>query len=130
MALVPLIRLRVPLWRIKNRINEMKSIVEIKNKQVLPVEVKYKTKIRNSDFNNLFIFCKKFHVPKAVILINTIYLKMQKNKSFPNVKCERQALSAVKSARTPPGISVQRRDRHLRGLGSTSFLAVTWMDDK
>ena len=86
MALVPLIRLRVPLWRIKNRINEMKSIVEIKNKQVLPVEVKYKTKIRNSDFNNLFIFCKKFHVPKAVILINTIYLKMQKKQEFSQRK--------------------------------------------
>ena len=40
------------------------------NKQVLPVEVKYKTKIRNSDLNNLYLFCKKFHVQKAVILTN------------------------------------------------------------
>ncbi len=45
---------------------------DIANKQVLPVEVNYKTNIRNSDLNNLFLFCKKFHLPKAVILLNTI----------------------------------------------------------
>ena len=57
-------------WR--DAYNHEVDFVEIKNKQVLPVEVKYKTKIRNSDLNNLFLFCKKFHLPKAVILLNTI----------------------------------------------------------
>ncbi len=44
---------------------------DIADKYVLPVEVKYKSKIRNSDLNNMFLFCKKFHLPKAVILLNT-----------------------------------------------------------
>jgi uncharacterized protein len=57
-------------WR--DAYNHEVDFVEIKNKQVLPVEVKYKTKIRNSDLNNLYLFCKKFHVPKAIILKNTI----------------------------------------------------------
>jgi uncharacterized protein len=56
-------------WR--DAYNHEVDFVEIKNNQVLPVEVKYKTKIRNSDLNNLFLFCKKFHLPKAVILLYT-----------------------------------------------------------
>ena len=46
--------------------------MEVVNKKILPVEVKYKTKIRNGDLNNLYLFCKKFNVPKAVILSNKI----------------------------------------------------------
>jgi len=57
-------------WR--DAYNHEVDFVELKNKQVLPVEVKYKTKVRNSDLNNLFLFCKKFHLTKAVILLNTI----------------------------------------------------------
>jgi hypothetical protein len=41
------------------------------NKMVIPTEIKYKTKIRNSDYNNLYLFCKKFNVQKAVMLVNT-----------------------------------------------------------
>ena len=40
-------------WR--DAYNNEVDFVEIKNKQVLPVDVKYKTKIRNSDFNNFVI---------------------------------------------------------------------------
>jgi uncharacterized protein len=57
-------------WR--DAYNHEVDFIKIKNRQVLPVEVKYKTKIRNSDLNNLFLFCKKFNLPKAVILLNTI----------------------------------------------------------
>ena len=56
-------------WR--DAYNHEVDFVELKNKQVLPVKVKYKAKIRNRDLNNLYLFCKKFKIQKAVILINT-----------------------------------------------------------
>ena len=77
--------LAVKSWKFfwRDAYNHEVDFVEIKNKQVLPVEVKYKTKIRNSDFNNLFIFCRKFHVSKAVILINTIENQQTEFKGLP-----------------------------------------------
>ncbi len=57
-------------WR--DAYNHEVDFIEINNKIVTPVEVKYKTRIRNSDYNNLYLFCNKFKVSKAVMLVNAI----------------------------------------------------------
>jgi hypothetical protein len=56
-------------WR--DTYNHEVDFVEILNKIIIPTEIKYKTKIRNSDYNNLYLFCKKFDVPRAVMFLNT-----------------------------------------------------------
>jgi len=56
-------------WR--DAYNHEVDFIEILNKTVIPTEIKYKTKIRNSDYNNLYLFCKKFNVQKAIMYVNT-----------------------------------------------------------
>jgi len=48
------------------------DFIEIERKQVTPVEIKYKNKIGKQDYNNLYLFAKKFKLKKAVILTNTV----------------------------------------------------------
>jgi len=55
-------------WR--DPYNHEVDFIDVHNKKVIPTEVKYKTKIRDNDFNNLFLFCKKFNISKAIMLTN------------------------------------------------------------
>ncbi len=57
-------------WR--DAYNHEVDFIEINNNIVTPVEVKYKIRIRKSDYNNLYLFCKKFKVSGAVMLVNAI----------------------------------------------------------
>ena len=53
-------------WR--DNYNHEVDFIEVKNKSVLPVEVKYKSNIRNDDFSNLAVFCHKFQTNEAILL--------------------------------------------------------------
>ncbi len=43
------------------------DFVEIKNNEIIPIEVKYKNKLSKDDFRNLVLFSKKFNAKKAVL---------------------------------------------------------------
>jgi predicted AAA+ superfamily ATPase len=55
-------------WR--DPYNHEVDFIDVYDKKVIPTEVKYKAKIRDNDFNNLFLFCRKFNLTKAVMLTN------------------------------------------------------------
>jgi hypothetical protein len=55
-------------WRKGNR--EVDFI--LKNREILPIEVKYKEKIDKSNFKGLIKFCKKFGVKKSILLTNNL----------------------------------------------------------
>ena len=57
-------------WR--DAYNHEVDFVEVTKNTVTPVEVKYKNRIRKSDYNNLYLFCKKFKASEAVMLVNSI----------------------------------------------------------
>lgn len=46
------------------------GFIETNNKVVIPTEVKYKTRIRDNEYRNLYFFCKKFKTPRAVMFVN------------------------------------------------------------
>ncbi len=48
------------------------DFIDIANKEVIPVEIKYRSKVRKEDYNNLYLFTKKFNLKKAIILSNSI----------------------------------------------------------
>jgi hypothetical protein len=47
------------------------DFIDTDNGIIIPTEIKYKSRIRTSDFNNLYLFCKKFGLSKALLLMNT-----------------------------------------------------------
>ncbi len=57
-------------WR--DPYNHEVDFIETNNQTIMPTEIKYKSKIRAGDYNNLYLFCKKFRLSKAVMLMNTI----------------------------------------------------------
>ncbi len=48
------------------------DFIDINNKTVLPIEIKYKNRIRKDDYNNLYLFSKKFKLKKAIILTHSV----------------------------------------------------------
>ena len=48
------------------------DFIDIRNTEVIPVEIKYINKIGKQDYNNLYLFAKKFKLKKATLLTNTI----------------------------------------------------------
>ncbi len=68
-------------WR--DSYNHEVDFVDIKENSVVPVEVKYKTKIRTGDYNNLFLFCNKFGAAGAEMLINSVEAKKVEHKGLP-----------------------------------------------
>jgi len=43
------------------------DFVEVKNSEIIPIEVKYKNRFSKKDFKNLILFSKKFNAQKAVL---------------------------------------------------------------
>jgi predicted AAA+ superfamily ATPase len=68
-------------WR--DAYNHEVDFIEITNKRVIPTEVKYKTRIRKSDYNNLYLFCKKFESSKAIMLVHTTETQTVDFKGLP-----------------------------------------------
>ena len=48
------------------------DFIDIRDKEVTPIEIKYKNKISKQDYNNLYLFAKKFKLKKATLLTNII----------------------------------------------------------
>lgn len=48
------------------------DFIDTNNGNVIPIEIKYKSKIRKQDYNNLYLFSKKFKSDKVIMLSNTI----------------------------------------------------------
>jgi uncharacterized protein len=67
-------------WR--DPYNHEVDFIEINNKNVVPIEVKYRSKIRNSDYNNLYLFMKKFNLPRAQMVVNSLKPRKIKYKGF------------------------------------------------
>lgn len=48
------------------------DFIKIENEKIIPIEVKYKNRIIKTDYNNLYLFAKKFKTNKAIMLTNQI----------------------------------------------------------
>jgi len=56
-------------WR--DPYNHEVDFIDTTAPSVVPTEVKYKTILNGSDYNNLWLFCKKFDLTKAVMILKT-----------------------------------------------------------
>lgn len=48
------------------------DFIKIEEKQIIPIEVKYKNRIVKTDYNNLYLFAKRYKTNKAILLTNQI----------------------------------------------------------
>jgi len=56
-------------WR--DPYNHEVDFIDTTGPSVVPAELKYKTSLNVSDYNNLWLFCKKFGLTKAVMILQT-----------------------------------------------------------
>ena len=48
------------------------DFIWIEGKRIIPIEVKYKNRIINTDYNNLYLFAKKYKTNRAILITNQI----------------------------------------------------------
>jgi len=77
-------------WR--DPYNHEVDFIETNDQTVIPTEVKYKTGLNRSDYNNLWLFCKKFGLSKAVMILLTPVSGIEEHKGL---KVEKKSLFEV-----------------------------------